>query len=421
MTANRAIQLLVLGMFMATGYKAIAESKLPTSPLTYSVEYQLSVNLKEQGLDVQISIEPADLVHSLRFTNTNLRFQHLKANGKLVETGQLVHWTPGKGKSTLAYFVPINHAKNKEQFDAYMTSTWALFRGDDVIPTVITDYEDNTESRSIMTIKLPQGWKSETAWPKSKLDKTHNTYVIDNPERKFDRPFGWILLGDIGSRRAKVSGTSLVVAAPKKSGVRRMDALTFFSFVWPQVKKTFGTVPEKLLIAGAPDPMWRGGLSAPNSLYLHADRPMVSENGTSPLFHEITHLITRISGVVTATTNDDWIAEGLAEYYSFELLYKAHGISKLRKKKILNKLAVWGKDIKHLRLSKSSGPVTARAVVLMAELDEEIKLITQGRSSLDEVTRQLMKRRKVSLDDLQEIVQDIIGQNSKTLQSPLLK
>jgi hypothetical protein len=403
-------RILICFSFLSMSSVVVAKNNLE-----YSVNYQISVDLKRQGLNVKLVIDKGELINSLRFSNANEKFKNIKATGKLVESGESVQWFPGKSKSVLSYFVAISSPKGAGQFDAYATSSWLLLRGDDMIPAFFSDFIDGAESRATMSFDLPEGWSSETAWPKK-----NGSYWIDNPERKFDRPYGWILLGDVGSRRAKVSGTSLVVASPKNSGMQRMEALTFFSFVWPEVKKTFGTVPEKLLIVGAPDPMWRGGLSAPNSLYLHVDRPLVSENGTSPLFHELFHLLTRIRGFTSGKINDDWIAEGLAEYYSFELLYKSGGISKSRKKKILTKLAEWGKDVRHLRASKSTGPNTARAVVLLAELDEEIQQASQKKYDLSDVTRTLMKKREVSLDDLQSAVQSLIGP-SKTLQSPLLK
>lgn len=392
-----------------------ASTALAESRLEYSVQYQMTVDTKQQGLNVQVVIDKGELINSLRFSNQHQQFKNIKATGKLVETDQSIQWFPGKGKVVLSYFVAVSTAKGNGQFDAYATPSWFLLRGDDVIPAFFSDFVDGAESRASLIFNLPKGWSSETAWPKK-----NGVYIIDNPERKFDRPYGWILLGDIGSRRAKVSGTSLVVASPKHSGMQRMEALTFFSFVWPEVKKTFGSVPEKLLIVGAPDPMWRGGLSAPNSLYLHVDRPLVSENGTSPLFHEITHMITRIRGKVTGKYNDDWIAEGLAEYYSFELLHKAGGISKTRKKTILKKLANWGKAVKHLRQSKSTGAVTARAVVLFAELDQEIQQKSSDKYDLGDVTKVLMKKREVSLDDLRQAVEALIG-TSKVLQNPVLK
>jgi predicted metalloprotease with PDZ domain len=167
--------------------------------------------------------------------------------------------------------------------------------------------------------------------------------------------------------------------------------------------------------------MWRGGLSASNSLFLHSDRPLVSENGTSPLLHELTHMVTRISGASTANTNDDWIAEGLAEFYSFELLYRADGMTKSRRSKIIKNLAKWGAEVKHLRKSKSTGPVTARAVVLLDELDKEIRKRSNNKYSIDDVTRDLMKTRKVSLDDLHNSVEKLIGPKIDALNSSLLK
>lgn len=164
------------------------------------------------------------------------------------------------------------------------------------------------------------------------------------------------------------------------------------------------------------DPMWRGGLSASNSLFLHADRPLVSENGTSPLLHEMTHMFTRLKGVVTEHANDDWIVEGLAEFYSFDLLYRAGGMSKDRRKKIIEKLAKWGADVKNLREGPSKGPVTARAVVLMDELDREIR--RKSDASIDDLTRALMAKRKVSLADLRAAAEDIVGEPLSTLRSP---
>lgn len=382
---------------------------------SYKLDYQAAYDQSQKGFRVSIVIEQGNGLDRMTFSNAEGRYQQIRANGKLILAQDKVEWVLPRQEARMEYFVPIIQQKGEGKFDAYATEDWAIFRGDNLVPAFTTYEKQPVFARARLNFVLPKGWGAESAWEK----KDNNSFVIDNPERQFDRPVGWFVIGNIGTRQTKVAGTSLVVASPKGSGMQRMEALTFFSFVWPEIKKTFGTVPDKLLIAGAPDPMWRGGLSASNSLYLHINRPLVSENGTSPLFHELTHMITRISGVETDKTNDDWIAEGLAEYYSFELLYKAGGISKARKTKILKKLAGWGKDVKHLRKSKSTGPVTARAVVLLAELDEEIR--SQSKHDLADVTRILMKKRRVSLDDLKAAVETLIGKPSKTLQSPLLR
>lgn len=382
---------------------------------SYKLDYQASYDPSEKGFRVSIAIEQESGLDKMTFSNIGDRYQQIRANGKLVQTQDKVEWVLPTEEARMTYFVPVIQEKGEGKFDAYATEDWAIFRGDNLIPAFTTYEKKPVSAQARLSFVLPEGWGAESAWGKS----DNNSFIIDNPERQFDRPIGWFVLGKIGTRQTKVAGTSLVVAAPMGSGMQRMEALTFFSFVWPEIKKTFGKVPRKLLIVGAPDPMWRGGLSASNSLYLHIDRPLVSENGTSPLFHELTHMITRISGLVTEKSNDDWIAEGIAEYYSFELLYKSGGISKARKTKILNKLAAWGKDVKHLRKGKSTGPVTARAVVLLAELDAEI----QGTSKYDlgDLVKILMKKRKVSLGDLNSAVETLIGKPSKTLQSPLLR
>ena len=69
--------------------------------------------------------------------------------------------------------------------------------------------------------------------------------------------------------------------------------------------------------------MWRGALSAPQSLYVHAERPLLSGNATSTLLHEIVHIGLGLADERGA----DWIVEGLAEYYSLEVLRRSGTIS----------------------------------------------------------------------------------------------
>ncbi|HCP55752.1 MAG TPA: hypothetical protein DIU04_13580, partial [Pseudomonas sp.] len=114
----------------------------------------------------------------------------------------------------------------------------------------------------------------------------------------------------------------VTVAAPKDEGMHRMDVLTLLTFIWPEMQSVFPRDPAKLLIVGAGDPMWRGGLSASNSYFMHADRPLVSENGTSSLVHELVHVFSRINDA----DKSDWISEGLAEYYAIELMRRAGGM-----------------------------------------------------------------------------------------------
>ena len=74
-----------------------------------------------------------------------------------------------------------------------------------------------------------------------------------------------------------------------------------------------------------------------------------------------------------------------------------------------------------LRKPQSTGATTARAVLLFYELDREIRTATEELKSLDHVVRELMKQRKVGVDDLRRVVERLISRPSRVLDSPLLK
>jgi predicted metalloprotease with PDZ domain len=345
-------------------------------------------------------------------------YSDFKADGQWTqETPELGTWQPAKGKATLSYRVRINNERNPGRFDALITKDWALLRGDDLVPAVKLRQEDKTVLVSRLQFDLPKGWKSvETGWPR--IGK--NKFRIDNPQRKFDRPTGWMVAGKIGTRRAKLGETDVTITAPVGEGMRRMDVMTLLTFIWPHAQEVFPRDPAKLLIVGAGDPMWRGGLSAANSYYMHTDRPLVSENGTSSLVHELVHVFSRIR----ARDRSDWITEGLAEYYAIELMRRAGGLSEERYQKIREQLIRWSKPVESLRTDNSSGPVTARAVLLLQELDREIRQATKGTTqprSLDDVTRGLMRLDKASTKDFIEISENVMGRASKVLSNKLLR
>lgn len=323
-------------------------------------------------------------------------------------------WQPARGRSRLSYKVRISHPRGNDRFDARMTADWALLRGDDLIPSAHMVKDDGVELVARVQFELPKGWSGiETGWPRV----GENRFRIDNPSRQFDRPTGWILAGKIGSRRARLGDTDVTVAAPVGEGMRRMDVLTLLTFVWPEVQAVFPRDPAKLLVVGAGDPMWRGGLSAPSSIFLHADRPLVSENGTSSLVHELVHVFSRIRD----SDRSDWISEGLAEYYAIELVRRAGGMGEDRYQAIRKKLINWSRQVISLRTENSTGPVTARAVLLLQELDREIRKHTDNQRSLDDVTRGLMRLEKASTRDFIEISENVMGRASQVLDTRLLR
>jgi predicted metalloprotease with PDZ domain len=202
------------------------------------------------------------------------------------------------------------------------------------------------------------------------------------------------------------------VAAPTNQGMRRNDILALLNWTLPEVLRIVPNFPKRLTIVGAGDPMWRGGLSGPQSLFIHADRPLISENGTSTLLHEIMHIALGSS----ADEGMDWIIEGLAEYYSLAILHRSGTISDRRFAAAIRKQAQWGSAVVRLCGSTSSGAITARAVTILSDLDREIRTKSNGRKSLDDVMAALAASEDaISLGDLAAIVRQFAGADADAL------
>ena len=329
---------------------------------------------------LRISSHP-DWVNWMRFYVDPERHENFLHSGELVREGDELLWTPPDDDAWIQYDVKIESRRSNGRYDGYITEDWALFRADDLVPPVRTDFRDGTQSRAKLEVHLPDGWSIATRYPRY----TSGRYKVDDPDRLIDRPTGWLVMGRIGTRRETIGGTKVTVAAPVDQGVKRMDMIAFLRWTLPTMQSLFPDFPDRLLIVSADDPMWRGALSAPNSLYLHADRPMISGNGTSTLIHELVH----VAMSARSGPKADWIVEGLAEYYSLEVLHRSGTLSTARYENAHEELAEWGKDVELLDVERSHGPITAKAVGRLRAIDAEIRERSRGRHSLDDVVREL--------------------------------
>ena len=329
---------------------------------------------------LRISSHP-DWVNWMRFYVDPERHENFLHSGELVREGDELLWTPPDDDAWIQYDVKIESRRSNGRYDGYITEDWALFRADDLVPPVRTDFRDGTQSRAKLEVHLPDGWSIATRYPRY----TSGRYKVDDPDRLIDRPTGWLVMGRIGTRRETIGGTKVTVAAPVDQGVKRMDMIAFLRWTLPTMQSLFPDFPDRLLIVSADDPMWRGALSAPNSLYLHADRPMISGNGTSTLIHELVH----VAMSARSGPKADWIVEGLAEYYSLEVLHRSGTLSTERYENAHEELAEWGKDVELLDVERSHGPITAKAVGRLRLIDKEIREQSGGRRSLDDVVRTL--------------------------------
>lgn len=407
---HRLLVLLLCGCAWLTPTLA---AKVERYPLHYTLSFD--TDSREAVVDMALG------AHAGRVRQFNLRmpeaaYTAIAGDGQIERRGERLLWTPPEAGGSLRWRHRIEHQRSAGGgFDALFTRSWTVFRGDDMFPAGTVRTRGSLHSRTELTLKLPSGWHADTPYL-----RTHTQgyrFAVDYPGRRFDRPVGWMIAGKVGARRDQVGATEIAVAAPKGEAIHRQDILAFMSWNLPYLREAFGELPDKLLFVSAGDPMWRGGLSAPRSLFLHAERPLISENATSPPLHELTHVITRVRG----ETGADWIAEGLAEFYGLEILRRSGGITQARFDKALAWLRNWSKDVKSLTVKRSKGPVTARAVLLIHALDQEIRKQTAGRRSIDHVTRRLMQIGKVSNRQFVAVVEEILGGPSQTLNTPLLR
>lgn len=406
--------LLACGLILS----AACSSDTDTTYFDYTFEF----NIQNKRIHATLDIRNANNITLLDFNLENSLCSDFKSKSKLSSKGTRLTWSPTQHNATLSYSCDVNHEKNSKNsdvaYDAYFTDDWAIFRGDDIAPAARTRFKKGTSTRTTVEFILPKHWNGvNTGWEKelSPAFGDRHVFNVDNPERSFDRPTGWMIAGKLGTRRVKYEHdghiSRIAVSAPQSSTFRQMDTLTFLQFLWPSLTNMCGRAPEKILVVGADNPMWRGGLSAGNSFYMHADRPLVSENGTSTLVHELFHMCTRISGKESA----DWIAEGLAEYYSLELLHRAGGLHLDRYSRSLDTLRSWAKKAKALDSKRSTGATTAKAALIFHELNQEIKEKTRGNASLDNVVRELMVIKKIDKYDLKKAVEKLLDGPSKTL------
>jgi predicted metalloprotease with PDZ domain len=383
----------------------------------YRIDYTVQFQPAEQAADVTMKVRPGTgRVKRFTFTMEPDRYSGIEGDGEISIDGDKVAWSvPRKGGSLRYRYGPIDHQRASGGYDALITANWTILRGDDLFPSAKVLQTKGAHSATTLHFKLPNKWTMvDTGFDRIEHS---DSFAVSNAETSFARPVGWIIAGRVGNRFERIAGTELSVAAPKGSDVQRNDIVAFCNWILPEMQRAFDDMPNKILIVGADDPMWRGGLSGPNSIYLHSSRPLISGNYTSSLIHELVHIVT---GVRDAK-GYDWITEGLAEFYAVELLRRSGGITEERYQKVRDFMRDWSAEIETLYAVNSTGPRTARAALFFQDLDVQIRARTKNKKSLDDVSRRLMQEQRVDLDDLREFSESVAGGELKVFESSLLR
>ncbi len=383
----------------------------------YQVSFGATLRPNTQSAHVAIEVQQdTRLLRRIKFRAQPPMFEGFKASDGAIEwsEGQIDWHVPPQG-GTLSYSVQLNQRRKGGGYDTRITPNWALLRFNDLFPAVKSVSRAGSDSNSDWQLMGPPGWSIETQY--GPFDGEPQPLKVFG--RKFDQPTGWLIAGKLGVRRDVVAHRRFSVAAPAGSHYDRVPTLAFLRWIVPEFVQIFPTLPKRVLIMSGDEAMWRGAISGPGALYIHKDRPLISENSTSPLIHELVHLATRW----LAAEGDDWIVEGLAEYYSIEVLRRSGGISEARFTKSIEKLASWVAKNQGALKDPSQGVDTARALLLFRDLDLELVAATGKR--LDTLVRYLLQQNKsdgptrITRAELIRCAEEILGKKSAVLHAAL--
>lgn len=384
-----------------------SESADRSTSREYSLHYTLAPDPATSTVLVSLRLQqPRDLVRELSFA-VNANVSNVGGDGDLHVRDGRARWLPPSDGGLLEWRVLVHNKRGDNSFDALLSTQWGVFRAEDVIPRARTRTLKGALSRTTLSFDLPAGWSAI-----SEYSAAREPIVIDREERRLDEPTGWIAIGDLGVRRETIAGTRVIIAGPQGHNIRRLDMLALLNWTLPELNAMLTDALPRLTIVSAGAPMWRGGLSAPASLFMHADRPLISENGTSSLLHEVLHTALGLR----AREGYDWIAEGMAEYYSIELLRRGKAISEKRAVQAFEQQASWGLDAESLCGDHSTGATTALAVTTLRGLAREMSEKSDGAVSLDALLP-LIANSAVDLVSLSRAAEELMGSTPDALHS----
>lgn len=409
---SRSTLLICLVCCTACDAPASETNSVAISP-TYEVHYDVAPDPADGSVVVEMTVNQSHgELRELSFSVADSDFSDLAAEGELDVGKQSLTWRPARSGGSLRWRVSVSHRRGNNGYDAWLSSGWGIFRAEDIIPRARTRTLVGAVSQTTLSFTLPAEWTVASEY--STLDGRNS---VQHPETRFDQPRGWIAVGKLGIRRETIAGTRVTIAAPEGQSARRMDMLALLNWVLPELDRILPDAIPKLTIVSADDPMWRGALSAPHSIFIHADRPLISENATSTLVHEVFH----VAFGKHSEPGSDWIIEGLAEYYSLELLMRGNAITAHRHELAMRKQEDWAGDAKKLCASRSSGATTALAVVVLRELDQELRNKSAGQFSLDDVVAGIATTSgRVSLHSLDRAAYNLLNDKAEALHSDKL-
>jgi len=353
---------------------------------TYSVDYVVRISRRDPGrAHVRWLLAGIDEIRAFRLVFRDERTTGVTGTGTLAWHGRTLVWAPGRPYAHLRYTVAIGHGRPPgAQFDSYAAPDWVATRALHLFPEINVDFRRGAaeaHSRARLLFRLPRGWRSVAAAARLEGD----SFRVEEPGKRLDRPRGWFLLGRIARHRRLIAGLDLTVAVAPGSALDARRLLGLYERAVPLLAQVLGPPPSRLLVVSAPDPMWHGGLSGEDSFFVNGHIPIRSPDKTSTYLHELFH----VWQPYRPAADGRWVSEGLAEYYSLVLQRRAGRLSErgfARGIALFARFGHWGVDLSRTRVPAA---LNNSAPLVMYAIDHEIRRATEERRSLDDVVRVL--------------------------------
>ncbi len=225
-------------LFTFLGAVLVVLMLLPSVPVAavggpYSVLYEVRLDPAKRTAEVTIQLgQGADRVRSIELRTKPGRYQHFSGDGQIEEVQGGVRWRPPKEGGALRYSFLIDHQRAGGGYDSHMTDTWAIMRGDDVVPPARVRTRVDARAQARLRFELPPKWSAATPFQRDR----DGGYRLENPRRRFVRPTGWLVFGRLGVLRERIGNTRVIVAGPVRQGLRRHDLLALVHWTLPALE-----------------------------------------------------------------------------------------------------------------------------------------------------------------------------------------